>query len=77
MIKNIGEEDASLNANILAYKEIVKQSSNTFKETLLENNSIKDYDSSIATSKAETDEGLIKLADDNGFSGPGLSGQNV
>lgn len=66
MVKNNGSESSSFYANILAYKEVVKQASNTFKDTLLKNNEVKDYSISLVSNISEDDEGLVKTADDMG-----------
>ena len=68
LIKNEGSESSHFYANILAYKEIIKETTKNFKDIILENNTIKELDSSIGVSTSETDEGLIKLADDDGDS---------
>ena len=68
MVKNDSNEVASFYANILVYKEIIKQSNNTFKDTLLENSQIKDYAVSMISGISNTDEGLIKTTDDLGES---------
>ena len=65
MVKNEGEEPSSFYANILAYKEIIKQANNTFKDTILANNKVKELDS-VINSTSEEDEGLIKTKDDDG-----------
>ena len=65
-VKNEGEETSSFYANILAYKELVKQEVKTFKDTILENSQVKDLESSTITSTAEDDQGLIKTKDDDG-----------
>ncbi|MBR1416550.1 MAG: hypothetical protein IJ572_01885 [Bacilli bacterium] len=66
MIENTGSEKVSLYANILAYKEIVKQTNNTFKDTLLQNNKIATAKTKVGEEIANTDEGLIKTTDDQG-----------
>lgn len=66
MVKNEGSETSSFYANILAYKEVIKQASKTFKDTILENTQVKELDSSVITSTSEEDEGLIKTKDDDG-----------
>ena len=64
MVKNEGNEISSFYANILAYKEIIKQASKTFKDTILENTQVKDLET--ITSTSESDEGLVKTQDDDG-----------
>ena len=66
MVKNEGSQSCSFYANILAYKEIIKQASKTFKDIILENSEIKELESTEITSTAEEDEGLIKTKDDDG-----------
>ena len=66
MVKNEGTESSSFYANILAYKEIIKQASNTFKDTILANTQVKELETETITSTSETDEGLIKTKDDDG-----------
>ena len=64
MIENKGEDTTNFYANILAYKEIIKQSSNTFKDVILANNSIV-TDDNIGKDIANVN-GLIKTADSDG-----------
>ena len=66
LVKNEGSESSRFYANILAYKEIIKKSNNTFKDIILANSNIKEYDSTIGSSVSEVDEGLIKTIDDDG-----------
>lgn len=66
MVKNEGNEACSFYANILAFKEIIKQASKNFKDIILENSEVKELESSEITSTSETDEGLIKTKDDDG-----------
>lgn len=68
MVKNEGTETSSFYANILAYKEIIKQTSKTFKDTILENSNVKELESNVITGTSEGDEGLIKTKDDDGDS---------
>ena len=66
MVKNEGNTSCEFYANILAYKEIIKQESKTFKDTILENSRVKELDSEVISSTSEEDEGLIRTQDDNG-----------
>lgn len=66
MVKNEGNESTKFYANILAYKEIIKQQNKTFKDIILENSEVKDIDSYMGNVIAENDEGLVKTSDDDG-----------
>lgn len=68
LLENKGSDTNYFSANILAYKEIIKKSAKTFKETLLENNKLSDPISEVGKSAAKENEGLIKSSDDFGES---------
>ena len=68
LLENKGDSDASFSANILAYKEIVKKAAKTFKETLMENNKVKNASTTVGKEAAKEDEGLIQSSDDDGTS---------
>ena len=65
-VTNEGEEVSSFYANILAFKEIIKQDSKTFKDIILANTRVKELENNVITTTSETDEGLIKTRDDDG-----------
>jgi hypothetical protein len=67
MIKNNGNNTINkFYADMLAYTESVKADAETFKSTLLKNNSIKNALTTPGKEAATTDEGLIKTIDDDG-----------
>ena len=66
MIRNNGADARDFYANILAYKEVVKQSSKNFKETILENTEVREAKTQVGKELATEDEGLIKTSDDDG-----------
>jgi len=66
ILENVGEDSDYFSANILVYKEIIKKSSKTFKETILENNKVNTALTEIGKSLSKENEGLIKTNDDNG-----------
>ena len=65
-IENRGEDTKNFYADLLAYKELVKQSSATFKEVILSNNKVVENNSSVGKEVALGDEGLNKTIDDDG-----------
>lgn len=66
MVKNNGDENASLFADVLVYKDNVVQEKNTFKEIILKNNPVKSSLTTPGSELAKENEGLIKTVDDEG-----------
>jgi hypothetical protein len=65
-IENKGEDTKNFYADILAYKENTKHSVQTFKDTILSNNKVKESLTNVGQEAALKDEGLIKSNDDDG-----------
>ena len=65
-IENKGEDTKNFYADILAYKENTKHSVQTFKDTILSNNKVKESLTNVGQEAALQDEGLIKSNDDDG-----------
>ena len=65
-IENKGEDTKGFYADLLAYKELVKQSTKTFKDVILENNKVVESKTTVGKQTALEDEGLIKTNDDDG-----------
>lgn len=68
IIENKGEETTNFYANILAFKELVKQSNNNFKDSILTNNKVSSAKTKIGEEVSLENEGLIKTIDDDGES---------
>lgn len=64
MIENKGSETTSFSANIFAYKEVIKNNNNSFKDVILASNDIVE-DQTIGKDVAST-SGLIKTEDNDG-----------
>ncbi len=65
-IENRGEDTKNFYADILAYKELTKQTNETFKDVILKNNKVKDSLTNVGMEAALKNEGLIKTMDDDG-----------
>jgi hypothetical protein len=67
MLKNNGQDNiADFFANILVYNETTKADTVNFKNTILNNNQIKNPQTQVGKEIAIADEGLIKTSDDDG-----------
>lgn len=66
-VSNLGEDSVyNFHANVLVYRENVKGDIKTFKDTILENNEVKDPITKVGEELATADEGLIKTEDEIG-----------
>lgn len=65
-IENKGEDTKNFYADILAYKELTKQTNETFKDVILKNNKVKESLTNVGMEAALKNEGLIKTQDDDG-----------
>lgn len=63
---NGDSDNYGMTANIIAYKELMKKNTKTFKELLLNNSEIKNASSTVVGDAATIDEGLIQFESDEG-----------